>query len=160
VLKIASRFSYAVTPKPCAIFVHHPGSYSGGRGLKMIWPSWQIIIDNLKKIESLSLLDLDRAELLMKIKMCDLLIYNAKNDFLKKKIDDLIPMADLMMGVPQGLRRGKILKFIAIACKKSAIFHHAFFIFASYSYKLYKYIKNYRMQKRYSSYAGCLEERK
>ena len=74
-------------------------------------------------------------------------------------MDDLIAMSNLLNEIPGGVLRGKILKFIAIACKKNGIFRRIFFIFASYSYQFYKYIKNYRVQLQYSDYTKWIEEK-
>lgn len=149
VLRAASRFSYVVSKKPCGIFVHHPSSYSGKSGLKMIWPSWPKIIQNLKDLDCISSQDKQLAEVLMLSKMRDLLTYIAKEEILRKKIDQLLPIADLLLKTPRGNFRGKVLRAVAKICKKSSLFNHLFFISSIPTYKFYKWIKNFRAQRQY-----------
>jgi glycosyltransferase involved in cell wall biosynthesis len=149
VLRTASRFSYAVAKKPCGIFIHHPSSYSGKSGLKMIWPSWPKIIQNLKSLDCLTPQDKEVAEVLMKSKMGDLLTYIAKEDILNKKLDQLLPIADLLLETPRGSFRGKALRVVAQLCKNNTFFKHLFFICSIQTYKFYKWMKNFRAQRQY-----------
>lgn len=148
VLKAAARFPYVVSQKPCAIFIHHPTSYSGNCGLKLIWPSWLKIIENLKKEVS----NAELVESLLKSKMQDLLTYSAIQGVLKGKIDELLPIADLLVQMPRSSLKGKFMKFTAIFCKKHIFFQKSFCLFASFSYKTLKYIKNYRLRRQYVIY--------
>ena len=150
VLKAAARFSYVVSQKPYAIFVHHPASYSGNCGLKLIWPSWLKIIENIKK--EVSNAHQETVELLLKSKMRDLLTYSAIQGVLQAKMDEMMPIANLLVEMPESNLKGKVMKFTAIFCRKHIILHKAFCFFASYSYKTLKYIKNYRLRRQYVSY--------
>ena len=85
VLRASAQFPYVVSPKPCAIFLHHPASYSGSCGLKLIYPSWLKIIENLKKDSHLSDADKATLENLMKCRMGDLLTCIAIQGILQKK---------------------------------------------------------------------------
>ena len=158
VLKAAARFSYVVSQKPCAVFVHHDASYSGNCGLKLVWPSWFKIIENLKKVDNLNEKDKIKLEFLMKDKMRGLLTSIAVQEVLQKKIDEICSIADMMAGLPGGEIRGRILKKAAFFCKKSLLFQRAFWFFVKSSYKTFKYIKNYRALSRYKSYNRLLKE--
>ncbi len=160
VLKAAARFSYAVSPKPCALFIHHPASYSGNCGLKLVSPSWFKISENLKKIDKLTEIDKEKLDFLMKCKMRNLLTSIGVQAILQEKIDEMLPIADLLRTLPKGKMRGKIIKKAAIFCKKSIIFQKVFSCFVGYSYKTFKYIKNYRALSENRSYTKLIEENK
>ena len=147
VLKAAARFPYVVSQKPCALFMHHSSSYSGNSGLKLVSPSWFIITENLKKIDRLSELEKKKLDSLMKVKMSGLLTSIAIQDILYKKMEEIGPISDLMMGLPGGEMRGNLLGKAAIFCKKNIIFQKAFQFFVKSSYKTFKFMKNYRAQR-------------
>jgi hypothetical protein len=48
VLRLAATFPFAISKKPCALFMIHSDSYSLKSGLKLFWPSWQKIAQNLE----------------------------------------------------------------------------------------------------------------
>jgi glycosyltransferase involved in cell wall biosynthesis len=47
IAKLAATLPFAIVKKPCALFFHHPKSYSVSFGLKLIYPSWLKIAENL-----------------------------------------------------------------------------------------------------------------
>lgn len=47
IARLATRLPFAITKKPCALFFHHPESYSVAFELKLIYPSWLKITQNL-----------------------------------------------------------------------------------------------------------------
>ncbi len=49
VLRLAARFPFAISKKPCALFMIHPASYSSMSGLKLFWPSWLKISQNVQE---------------------------------------------------------------------------------------------------------------
>ena len=61
-LRIAARFPFVVSKKPCAIFVIHPSSHSGSATFKSFWPSWHKMIRNLTEDERIPLDVRNRAE--------------------------------------------------------------------------------------------------
>lgn len=149
VLKAAARFPYTVAKKPGAIFIHHPQSYSGSCGLKLIWPSWLKIIENLKK--EVSLEQVETMELLMKSKMRDLLTYSALQGVLKGNVDEILPIALLLKDLPDSSFKSNLIKMAALFCKKHIILQKTFCFFAKYGYKTLKFIKNYPLQRHYAS---------
>ncbi|HUD02036.1 MAG TPA: glycosyltransferase [Rhabdochlamydiaceae bacterium] len=156
VLKAAARFTYVVSQKPCAIFFHHPASYSGNCGLKLIWPGWLKIIENLKNVVAEA--EKEKVESLLKSKMRDLLTYTAVQGVLRSKMDEMIPIADLLMDMPESKLKGKVMKFTAIFCKKHIFLQKSFCFFAGYSYKTLKFLKDYRLRKQYVSYVKLVKE--
>jgi GT2 family glycosyltransferase len=160
VLKAAARFPYVVSQKPCALFMHHSSSYSGNCGLKLVSPSWSIITENLKKIDCLSELEKEKLDLLMKVKMRGLLTSIAIQDILHKNMQEIGPISDLLMGLPMGRLRGKVLGKAGIFCKKNTIVQKAFQFFVRSSYQTFKFMKNYRARRQYKRYTGSLEEKR
>jgi hypothetical protein len=49
VLHAAAKHPFVFSKHPCAIFFHHPTSYSGNCGLKLVWPGWLHMAQKLKK---------------------------------------------------------------------------------------------------------------
>lgn len=52
--KAAAKFPFIVSKEPCGIFFQHLTSYSSYAGLKLIWPSYLHILDNIKNSATLS----------------------------------------------------------------------------------------------------------
>ncbi len=46
-LRIAARFPFMITKKPCAFLTSHPSSISASGGFNIIWPGWPKMINNL-----------------------------------------------------------------------------------------------------------------
>ncbi len=160
VLKAAARFSYVVSQKPCALFMHHPSSYSGNCGLKLVSPSWVTITENLKKNDCLFEPEKDKLDSLMKVKMRNLLTSIAIQDILHKKMDEVGSISDLMLGLPGGELRGKLLGKAHGLCKKNIIFQKTFQFFVRSSYKTFKFMKNYRAQRIYKRFTKLVKENK
>lgn len=160
VLKAAACFSYVVSQKPCALFVHHPFSYSGNCGLKLVNPSWLTINENLKKIDRLSELEKEKLDCLMKVKLRDLLTSIAIQDILHKNMQEIGPISDLLIGLPRGKLRGKVLGKAGLFCKKNIIFQKAFQFFVKTSYQSFKFMKNYRARRHNKIYTRSLEEKR
>ncbi|MBS0620529.1 MAG: glycosyltransferase [Verrucomicrobia bacterium] len=47
--RASARFGVVVSKRLSAAFVLHPGSYSGSQGLKLIWPGWKQLMENVEK---------------------------------------------------------------------------------------------------------------
>lgn len=53
-VRLASRFQFAISKELSALFVHHKQSYSGKRLPKLYWPSWKIIFENIQNEATLA----------------------------------------------------------------------------------------------------------
>lgn len=52
ILRMAAQHPFVFSKTPCAYFVHHPGSFSTRCGLKLIWPGYVYMIENLRPLLS------------------------------------------------------------------------------------------------------------
>lgn len=86
--RAAAQFPFAITKKPCAVFVQHASSYSGQNGLKLIWPGWQTMIAKLKENDHLPLEAKLIAERKLQIELRNLLLMNVMRSLEKKNFED------------------------------------------------------------------------
>lgn len=79
--KLSAQVSFVVSHKPCALFISHQQSYSANSGLKLIWPSWLKIMQNLKIAPN-------KVQVQMKDKLKSLLIKNMIFACLNKQFEE------------------------------------------------------------------------
>ena len=95
-LRCSAQFPYVVSRKPSAIFVQHPASYSQYAGLKVIWPSWQKIIQNIQGDPSLSIELKKQALLLLEKELQKKLFFAFVQGLKRKDISDCKRTASVM----------------------------------------------------------------
>jgi glycosyltransferase involved in cell wall biosynthesis len=69
ILRLAAQFRFVVSKQPCALFVHYKKSYSSYCGIKLVWPSWLKIVENIESVESLTLSQKKDAKELLFLKL-------------------------------------------------------------------------------------------
>ncbi len=115
VLRCAARFPYVVSQKKHAIFMHHSTSYSGNCGLKLVWPSWLKILENLKKVVPPE--NHAQVEILMRTRMGELLTSIGTQSILKQRETEVMAIADLL-DVPLKSFKAKAMKKVICFYKK------------------------------------------
>jgi hypothetical protein len=69
VLRLSAQFPFVISKKTCAFFIHHKSSYSSSSGVKLVWPSWSKLVQNIESIESLSFSQKKHAKNLMQLRL-------------------------------------------------------------------------------------------
>jgi glycosyltransferase involved in cell wall biosynthesis len=73
VCRLGAQYPFAFSKKPCAIFIHHAGSYSSYCGSKLVWPGWKKTTESLMALSSLPQDDKERISQLMRNNLEDML---------------------------------------------------------------------------------------
>jgi glycosyltransferase involved in cell wall biosynthesis len=118
-LRIAARFPFVVSKRPCAIFVMHDGSSCSNQTITMFWPAWLKIINNLADDERIPCNVRRKAK---KALLCQLNRYLFALEFIKiKKYDRAYNVASILYNDLNEKIRGIILYNVAKYCENYEI---------------------------------------
>lgn len=112
--RAAAQLPFAISKKPCAVFVQHAASYSGHHGLKLIWPGWPVMIE---KLTANRLLGQEAKQMVEQKLLVDLqtrLLMNALRSLERNKIDEAASIAELYY---QHSSKKKLKKMLSITIK-------------------------------------------
>jgi hypothetical protein len=115
-LRIAAQFPITLSKKPCAVFVQHSASYSASHGLKVIWPTWQLLIDKVHANPNLPKpIQLKAAQILtqdLKVR----LLRNILRALEKSQFDEARQMISLLTYCPSAKKLQAALPYLTTAC--------------------------------------------
>lgn len=123
-LRLSAQFPFIVSQVPCALFIHHKTSYSSQSGLKLVWPSWNKIMQNIDSLESLSFVHKVVAKNLLHKRLKKTLFSITIHSILDQKFEQAIATLDILVQIFPADRKGRIFRrFIARLQKKGILFH-------------------------------------
>ncbi len=96
--RAAARYPFVVSKKPCGIFFQHSQSYSYYAGLKVIWPGWLSMLENIKKDPLLSPDDILKVEQLFEKDINKKLIFVFIHNLKRKDFVDCIKVLQVLKG--------------------------------------------------------------
>lgn len=121
-LRASSGLPFAISKKPCAVFVQHSSSYSKNNGLKLIWPGWQIMISKVKENTGLSLETKVIAEQKLQLDLQNLLFLNVLRSIERQQFDDAATIAAIFNQVSHKKWRKLVLSMVIEICKVFPLF--------------------------------------
>ena len=119
--RVAARFPFTISKKPCAVFVQHSSSYSGIHGFKLICPGWQIMISKLKENPLLSTQAREIAERLLNADFQNLLFMNAMRSLEKRQFEEAVSIAKVYDLQGKGGTKGFLLETSIKICPSFSI---------------------------------------
>lgn len=123
-LRVCAHHPFAVTRKRGACFVSHESSYSYKAGLKLVWPSWQIMMEKIKEDRCLPQQTKEKTIALLERRLCnDFLLSLIRHNIKLKKFEEAKAALEVFdLYLPKN-REKKWLKKILICSEKLPLFH-------------------------------------
>ena len=120
--RVASGFPFAISKKPCAVFMQHSLSYSKNNGLKLIWPGWHVIISKIKENASLPSETKVAAEQKLQVDLQNLLLLNVLRSIERKQLVDAATIASIYNQVSNKKWKKLLLAMVIETCKVQPLF--------------------------------------
>lgn len=137
-LRLTANLPFVFSKTPCALFVHHSGSYSNNCGAKLFWPGWSITTNSL-------ISDLPNFQNEIKSRMDRKLknqLFRLGIKCLASKQFEETKKISLIYAEEFPSLAARILNLLFLLCSKSRIFFHLF----QKAFKTFVRIKRKRLE--------------
>jgi glycosyltransferase involved in cell wall biosynthesis len=149
ILRLAAQFPFSISKKPCALFVHHPKSYSSSSGVKLVWPSWLKMMQN---IEEIPLPNREKIRELMFLRLQKTLLSILIAQLSNKQFQEANATLTVLFTEFPHYRKEKIVRFILSSLEKSPAMHWIF----NAALNVGRFLKTWPIQLRYGRFAKDL----
>jgi glycosyltransferase involved in cell wall biosynthesis len=143
VLRLAARFPFAISKKPCAQFTIHPASYSLLNGLKLFWPSWPKITQNVLDALTHFPIVQSQVQILLQHKLKNNLFRLVINLVARKRFEESEKVIDLYSNEFKGDKTVTFLRFFFGFFKRCACLTGV----VSLALKAYRIRQNWRLHR-------------
>jgi len=155
--RAASGLPFAISKKPCAVFVQHSSSYSKNNGLKLIWPGWQIMISKIKENAGLSSETKIIAEQKLQVDLQNLLFLNVLRSIERKQFEDATTIAAIFNQVSNKKWKKLLLAGVIEICKVFPFFQKPVVGLLVLRRFWRRRIKLARMQAEFQQWKSCIK---
>ncbi len=145
VLRLAAQSPFVVSKKPCALFFHHPHSYSIKAGSKLVWPSWPKIVQNLEAIQTLSEREKKRSKEFMQTMLQKMFVRISLGQIVAKEFEEARKTLALFKEQFPQNPKGKMLHSLLNYAQKQNAIHWLF----QCAFRLLQAFKTLRLQWKY-----------
>lgn len=115
-MRMAARFPLVVSQHPYAVFLQHASSHSHMAGLKLFWPGWLKIIENLKKDDKIPLEVKEKAEKLLHKNLQHSLLSTARSCLENKVFDTAESITKILANYPNhNWKKSCLILFIKLS---------------------------------------------
>jgi len=155
-VRIAARFPFVISKKPCGIFVAHPLSAGIQADTSWIWPSCLKLIDNLMDDSNISLDLRESAKTHLVKYFKDTIFILGLRSAIRGDFADASKSADVLDDHYRAHTKAAILKMISQVFERVRFIHRLAYL--SYDFRDVIYgIKNAKLQKKFGYLATFLE---
>jgi glycosyltransferase involved in cell wall biosynthesis len=147
VARAAVCFPFVISKDPCALFITHSNSYSGSVGLKLIWPGWIKLTENVLNSLGDEYYLKSKISCAMRYKFKKILFSIAISLFYNKRFSEGWEAVEVYKKNVYSTGNIKILSAILMAVEKNIFIYYLFYLFVFVYRKLKRFNLNvkYRM---------------